>query len=335
MCAAGPKLFIPRGIPPARAPGSTHLPFDGAPPRDKHMVEVVHQQRVTRWVPLAFVLLWSTGFIGAKYALPYIAPFNLLFIRMMITLGVFLLLILIFRARWLSPGRAFHQMVAGSLIHAAYLGGVFAAIKLNMPAGIAALLVGLQPLLTALLAWSLTHERLVRRQWTGLALGLLGVTLVLTRGQHMGQFDITAAALGAILIALFGISVGTLYQKRFGKGTDLLTGSFYQYLATALWMGALTLSLEERTIVWHPHLIGALLWLVFGLSVSAILLLMLMLREGEASKVASYFYLVPPVTALESWMLFGEQLGPGALAGIAVTVWGVYLVLKPQQATFH
>lgn len=278
-----------------------------------------------------FVLLWSTGFIGAKYALPHIEPFNLLFIRMLATLGVFLLLIQIFKARW--PGRraALHQMVVGSLVHAAYLGGVFAAIKLHMPAGITSLLVGLQPLLTALLAWSLLHEQLSARQWVGLALGLFGVTLVLMSGQHAGQFDLSAIAVFAILVALVGISVGTLYQKRFGQCTDLLTGSFYQYLATALWMGILTLCFEERTITWHPQLVAALLWLVFGLSVSAILLLMFMIREGEASKVASYFYLVPPVTAVESWLLFNEELGVGALLGIAVTVFGVYLVLRPRS----
>lgn len=287
-----------------------------------------YQQLTIRGIPLAFVLLWSTGFIGAKYALPYIEPFNLLFIRMLITVGVFLLLITIFQARWPTRRQAMHQMAVGTLVHAAYLGGVFAAIKLSMPAGIASLLVGLQPLLTALLAWSLMNERLTLRQWVGLALGLFGVSLVLMRGQNLGQFELSATALLAILIALVGISVGTLYQKRFGAGTDLLTGSLYQYLATALWMGVLTICLEDRTVTWHPQLILALLWLVFGLSVSAILLLMFMLREGEAAWVASYFYLVPPVTALESWWLFNEELGTGAILGIAVTVSGVYLVLR-------
>ena len=290
-----------------------------------------HRHQLTRWIPLVFVLLWSTGFIGAKYALPHIEPFNLLFIRMLTTLGVFWLLIIIFKARWPGTRAALHQMIVGSLVHAAYLGGVFAAIKLHMPAGIASLLVGLQPLLTALLAWRLMQERLSTRQWTGFALGLCGVALVLMRGQNTGHFDLSATAVLATLVALIGISLGTLYQKRFGQGTDLLTGSFYQYLATALWMGMLTLCFEERTIAWHPQLVAALLWLVFGLSVSAILLLMFMIREGEASKVASYFYLVPPVTALESWLLFNEKLGVGALIGIAVAVFGVYLVLRPRS----
>lgn len=290
-----------------------------------------NQRLITRGIPLTFVLLWSTGFIGAKYALPYIEPFNLLFIRMLITLGVFLILIFIFRARWPTMPQAMHQMVVGSLVHAAYLGGVFTAIKLSMPAGIVALLVGLQPMLTALLAWRLMKERLTTPQWTGLALGLFGVSLVLMRGQDLEQFELSATASLAILIALVGISLGTLYQKRFGAGTDLLTGSFYQYMATALWMGLLTIGLEERVVNWHPQLVLALLWLVFGLSVSAILLLMHMLREGEAARVASYFYLVPPVTAVESWLLFNEELGTGAIFGIAVTVAGVYLVIRPRS----
>jgi len=283
---------------------------------------------MTRWVPLLFVLLWSTGFIGAKYALPFIEPFNLLFIRMLLTLAVFSGLIVIFRARWPTPRQAMHQMAVGTLVHAAYLGGVFAAIKLHMPAGIASLLVGLQPLLTAVLAWQFTGSTLRPRQWLGLALGMIGATLVLVRGESLDSIHLPAAALLAIFVALFGISIGTLYQKRFGGDTDLLTGSFFQYLATALWMGLLTGGFEHGDVVWTPQLIAALAWLVCGLSVGAILLLMWMIREGEAARVATYFYLVPPVTAIESWLLFDERLGVASVLGIGVTVAGVYLVLK-------
>ncbi len=286
---------------------------------------------VTRWIPLIFVLLWSTGFIGAKYALPYVEPFNLLFIRMLATLVVFALLISLFRTKWPTPRQALHQMVVGSLVHAAYLGGVFAAIKLQMPAGIAALLVGLQPLLTAIIAWSTFGDRLSNRQWLGLLLGLAGVWMVLLQGKDLTQYEITLGALLSISIALFGISIGTLYQKRFGAGVDLLSGAFYQYLATALWMAALTFTFEQQDVVWHPELIGALLWLVFGLSVSAILLLMVMIREGETAKVASYFYLVPPVTALEAWWLFDETLNSGAIAGMVLAIFGVYLVISTKR----
>lgn len=156
--------------------------------------------------------------------------------------------------------------------------------------------------------------------------------LVLGTGLQPGRFELRPEAVAAGLVALVGISIGTLYQKRFGVGTDLLTGSFYQYLSTALMMAVLTYLLEDQTVNWHPELIGALLWLVFGLSVSAILLLMLMIREGEVARVASYFYLVPPMTALEAWWLFDEQLSPLALAGMVLTVVGVYLVLKTRPA---
>ena len=296
------------------------------------MDRFLNTHSLTRWIPLVFVLLWSTGFIGAKAALPFVEPFNLLFIRMLITLIVFAGLIHLFRSRWPSFSQALHQMVVGSLVHAAYLGGVFPAIKWQMPAGIASLLVGLQPLLTAVLAFAVFSERLRASQWAGLFLGLAGVSMVMLRGGGLGGIDITLSAFIATMIALIGISVGTLYQKRFGAGTDLISGSFFQYLATAGWMGLLAFLYEEQTIIWHPQLIAALAWLVFGLSVTAILLLMYMIREGEAAKVASYFYLVPPVTAIEAWWLFGESLNSIAIAGMVVAVLGVYMVIHSQTS---
>jgi drug/metabolite transporter (DMT)-like permease len=283
---------------------------------------------ITRWAPLAFVLLWSTGFIGAKFALPYIEPFNLLFIRMLGTLVVLAILIKVFQASQITATQAAHQMMVGSLVHAAYLGGVFAAIKLDMPAGLAALLVGLQPLVTALMCLVFLSERLSFKQWLGLIFGLFGVCVILLQGQDLSHISIPSASLIAITIALFGISIGTMYQKRFGAGVDLLTGSFFQYLATAIWMGLLSFSFEQQDINWHPHLIGALLWLVFGLSISAILLLMHMIHEGKTTQVASYFYLVPPVTAIEAWWLFGETLTPFAIGGMFIAIFGVYLVIK-------
>lgn len=288
--------------------------------------------RLIRFVPLAFVLLWSTGFIGARYGLPYIEPFNLLLIRMLLTLVVFAGLIVLFRAQWPTSRQALHQMVTGALVHGCYLGGVFAAIKWQLPAGVTSILVGLQPVLTAVLAWGLWGQSLQSRQWLGLMLGLVGVILVLGSGLQPGQFEVRLEAILAGVLALVGISIGTLYQKRFGAGTDLLTGSFFQYLSTALMMALLTYAFEDQQVSWHPELIGALLWLVFGLSISAILLLMLMIREGEVSRVASYFYLVPPVTALEAWWLFNEQLSALALGGMVMTVLGVYLVLRVQPA---
>jgi len=290
------------------------------------------QARLVRWVPLLFVLLWSTGFIGAKYGLPYIEPFYLLFLRMLLTLVVFAVLIRLFRARALGVRQALHQMVVGLLVHGGYLGGVFAAISWQMPAGIASLLVGLQPLLTALIAWQWLGSKLRALQWGGLLLGLLGVALVLSGRGSSTSGELVWPALLAAIVALVAISIGTLYQKRFGQGVDLLSGSFYQYLSTALLMGLLSFGFETRQVDWQPELFLALLWLVVGLSVSAILLLMLMIREGEAARVASYFYLVPPVTAVEAWWLFDESLAPVALGGIAVAVLGVYLVIRPARA---
>lgn len=286
------------------------------------------QQRLIPLVPFLFVLLWSTGFIGAQYGLPYIEPFYLLFLRMIATLAVFLGLIAILKCQWPTLRQGGHQMITGSLVHAAYLGGVFAAIKLGMPAGIVAIIVGLQPLLTVLAARIWLNQAISGTQMTGMILGLAGIVLVLGASRNMDTSGLSASALLASLVALFGITLGTLYQKRFGKEVDLLTGSFYQYLATALWMGALAWSFESREVIWSAPLFWALSWLVLVLSVSAILLLMYMIREGEASRVASYFYLVPPVTVIEAWLLFDESLNGFALTGIAVTVIGVYLVLK-------
>ncbi|MCW8904172.1 DMT family transporter [Sedimenticola sp.] len=285
--------------------------------------------QLLRWIPILFVLLWATGFIGAKFALPYAEPFTVLAIRMYITLGVFLILIRVYRSKWPSWQGALHSMLVGSLVHAAYLGGVFAAINAGMAAGLTSLLVGLQPILTALIAWLWMGNQISRKQMTGLTLGIFGVAAVLLLGKTNAlalQFN-TVSLLFA-LTALFGITVGTLLQKRFCAKIDLLTGTFYQYLANALVMSLLALLFETREIDWQPQFIAALLWLVFGLSLSAILLLMLMIREGEATKVAAYFYLTPPVTALLAWVLFDERLTVWGIAGIGLTTYGVYLVIR-------
>nr|CAA6821414.1 MAG: Permease of the drug/metabolite transporter (DMT) superfamily [uncultured Thiotrichaceae bacterium] len=279
-------------------------------------------------IPFLFVLLWSTGFIGAKYALPFIEPFYLLCIRMLLTLVVFVIVSLALRSQWPTMTQATHQMVVGALIHGAYLGGVFAAIKWGMPAGIAAIIVGIQPLLTALLSWRFMGEKLHNRQWLGLAIGLIGISIVILSTGQTSSEGISWPAIIAALISLAGISIGTLYQKRFGSGTNLVTGSFWQYVSTAALMGILAISFETREIIWDSQLILALAWLVFGLSVTAVLLLMYMIREGESAKVASYFYLVPPVVSIEAWLLFGEALPPIAIIAIGVTVLGVFLVLK-------
>jgi len=288
-------------------------------------------------MPLLFVALWSTGFIGAKFGLPYAEPFTFLFIRFALTLTLLVPL-----AHWLSgewprgPALWGHIAVSGLLVHGAYLGGVFYGIYLGMPAGLASLLVGLQPLLTAGLAGPLLGERLAMRQWLGLALGLAGVILVLggklDPGESLFQ-GFGLGALGAVLVALLGISGGTLYQKRYCTGMPLLSGTVVQYLAAATLLGLGALLFEERDVEWSATFAMTLGWLVLVLSLSAILLLMALIKRGEASRVASLFYLVPPVTALQAWWLFDEALPPVSLLGMAIAIAGVVLVVRTPPAT--
>mgnify|MGYP001825153286 CR=1 FL=1 len=285
---------------------------------------------VVELIPYLFVFLWSTGFIAAKYALPFIEPFYLLFIRMALTTFVFLFLSGVLKIPLLPPRQALHQMTTGLLVHGVYLGGVFAAIKWEMPAGITSIVVGIQPVLTAFLGWCIYGARLHFLQWLGLWLGLLGITTVLLSTGHQENMTLTLPAMLAAISALLGISLGTMYQKHFGQGINLLAGAVWQYLGATLLMGALAWGLESREVTWDPQLLVALGWLVFGLSVTAILLLMYMIREGETAKVASYFYLVPPLASIEAWILFGESLTLRSMFALFVTVLGVYLVIKKQ-----
>nr|WP_052000149.1 DMT family transporter [Caenispirillum salinarum] len=283
-------------------------------------------------MPGLFVLLWSTGFIGAKFGLPYVEPFTFLAVRFLLALVLLAPLAWAARAAWpKSPAALGHQAVTGTLVHAVYLGGVFWAIDHGLSAGVAALIVGLQPLLTAVAVGPLLGERVSARQWLGLVLGLTGVAMVV--GEKLG-FAGTAGlaglepiALTGAVLALLGITAGTLYQKRFGGSTDLRAATFVQYAAAAVVMGVASLALETGEIQWTGEFVFALGWLTLVLSLGAISLLMTLIRLGEAARVASLFYLVPPVTAVTAWALFGETLGALALAGMAVAVVGVALVV--------
>lgn len=284
----------------------------------------------TRVMPWLFVLLWSTGFIGAKYGLPYAEPFTFLSIRFVAIIALLAGLGLAARAPWpKSPAQFGHLLVSGTLVHAAYLGGVFAAIHHGLPSGMAALLVGLQPILTALVAGPLFGERITRRQWLGLGLGLAGVGLVLAaRPAGLGFDGLSWAGVGFALVALVGITAGTLYQKRFGQGMDLRTGSAVQYVGALLVLFPAALATETMRVDWSLPFVLALAWLVVVLSFGAITLLMMLIRSGEAARVASLFYLVPPVTAAIAWVLFGETLTTLALAGMALAALGVALVIR-------
>lgn len=281
--------------------------------------------------PWLFVLLWSTGFIGARLGLPHIEPFTFLSIRFVIAASLLGCLALALRAPWPRGGVALgHVAVAGLLLHAGYLGGVFFAIDRGMPAGLSALVVSLQPILTAVIVQRTMGEDVSGRQWLGLVLGLVGVVMVL--GEKLlapgaGPPPVTAASLTAVVVALLSTTAGTIYQKRHGARMPLLGGTALQYVAAGLAIAPLALLFETREITWAPQLVFAMLWLVLVLSIGAILLLMLLLRLNSTARVASLFYLVPPATAVEAYLVFGERLGPLALLGLLVASVGVGLVV--------
>lgn len=282
-----------------------------------------------RAYPLLFVFLWSTGFVGAKFGLPYAEPLSFLLTRYGLVIALMLAIALLTRAPWpKTPAQWLHIGVSGVLVHALYLGGVFVAIGNGLPAGITALVVGMQPLLTACSAGWLLGETVSGRQWGGLALGFCGVALVVSG-------KIGEAALGPMLwpavVALLAITAGTLYQKRYCARFDLRTGSVIQFVPSAIVTGIAVALFEDYRIDWSGEFVFALGWLVLVLSLGAISLLNLLIRNGSAVNVASLFYLTPPTTALVAWAVFGEKLTLTASVGMAVAVAGVYLVARPAK----
>jgi drug/metabolite transporter (DMT)-like permease len=281
--------------------------------------------------PVIFVLLWSTGFVGAKFGLPYAEPFTFLWVRMLIVVALLGTFALATKAAWPSSWTlTAHAGVTGLLMHAGYLGGVFFAISRGLPAGLAALVVGLQPILTAILAQILLRERVNAVQWLGLLLGFVGVALVVgEKVVNARVAQIEPSAFVAVFLALLCTTVGTVYQKRFGAQMPLVGGTVVQYVAACV--GLLVLALlfrESMRLEWSPQFVFAMAWLVLVLSIGAILLLMYLIRHNSASSVASLFYLVPPAVALEAYFLFGERLGVLALLGMAVAMVGVALVVR-------
>lgn len=280
-------------------------------------------------VPLFFVVLWSTGFIVAKYGLPYAPPLSFLILRCVGAVLVLLPLVLLSKAPW-PRGRVLHVAVAGLLLQAGYLGGVWSAIKIGMPAGLSALIVGLQPILTAFAA-PLVGERVSARQWLGLLLGLGGVALVVYAKISLN--GLAPAAIVFCLLALLSITCGTLYQKRFCPHFDLRTGTLIQFTASALLLLPAAVALEDfgpslASVHWTPQFIGALLWSILALSIGAIFLLFRLISRNDATKVTSLLYLTPPTTAVMAWLMFGEALSPLGLVGMAVAVMGVAFVVK-------
>ena len=282
---------------------------------------------MSRFYPFLFVFLWSTGFIGAKYGLPHAGPLSFLLTRYGFVIALMALVVLATRAPWPKvPAQWLHIGVSGLLVHAVYLGGVFVAIKHGLPAGITALVVGIQPLLTALGSGWLLNEQVSARQWGGLGLGFVGVALVVAG--KFGEAQLGSMLLPA-LVALLGITAGTLYQKRYCARFDLRTGALIQFVPTAVLTGLAVALFEGYQVEWTGDFIFALGWLVLVLSLGAISLLNLLIRSGSAVNVASLFYLTPPTTALIAWGMFGEALTPAAMLGMALAVGGVYLVARP------
>ncbi len=274
------------------------------------------------------MFLWASGFIGARYAMPWAEPFSFLALRFllaMVLLGIFVPFF--HRAANWSLRAACHSAIAGVLLHGVYLGGVFWSIDQGMPAGLAALLVGLHPLLTALAAGPVLGEQVSIRHWIGLVVGFIGVVLVLA--PDLGSFvqGVNWATFAASLISVIGLSAGTLWQKRYVRQDDLLTGTCLQYMGATLFTATLGMMLEDQVFVFSGELVFAFAWLVLVMSVGAILLLMYLIREGQASRVSSLFYLVPATTAVQAWILFGETLSLIQIGGMVIAGLGVALAL--------
>lgn len=288
---------------------------------------VISQVRAVRLAPPLFVLLWSTGFIGAKFGLPHAGPLSFLLLRYLLVIGLMTPLALASGAPWPRDVRkVVHIGISGLLVHGIYLGGVFIAISRGLPAGVTSLVVGLQPLFTAFGAGWLLREQVVPRQWLGLGLGLVGTALVVS-GKLGNGFGLDALA--AASVALAGITAGTLYQKRFCPSFDLRTGAILQFLPSAAITAIVIALFEDFRVDWSPHFLFALGWLALVLSLGAISLLNILIRLGSAVNVAALFYLTPVSTTVIAWAVFGETISGVGLSGMALAVWGVYLSRRP------
>jgi len=274
--------------------------------------------------PAWFVLLWSTGFIGARYGMPYIEPLTFLAVRMVFVVVIMAAIALAGGARWPYANEVGHSLVAGSLVHGLCLGGVFTAISQGVPAGISALILGLQPIVTSTLANRFVGEKVTRLQWVGLVLGLVGVSLVL----HDRSIVLAGSVLGwvASFLSLIGITLGTLYQKRYCGDIDWRTGNLIQYTGAGVLFTLGAFAFETREIHWSGELIFAMAWLVLVLSIAAVGLMYWLIRRSAASGFASLFYLVPVVTALFAYILFDERLDAISIFGMVICAGGVTLV---------
>jgi len=294
-------------------------------------VTVPIERPLIRVMPAVFVLIWSTGFIVARYGMPHAPPFKFLVIRYALSIACFLLWIALARVKWPTQRMQWlHLAVTGVFMHAFYLGGVWAAVKLGMGSGLSSLIVGLQPVLTAL--WlAATGYRIVPRQWLGLVLGFIGLVLVVSRKFGAGA-EANWVNLSLAVGALLSITIGTLYQKRFVTSCDVRSANTVQ-LGAALLVTLPLAALELEVIRWNAELVGAIAWSVLALTLGGSSLLYLLIQKGAAASVTSLMYLVPPVTAFIAWMLFAEPITLTTVLGTLLTALGVALVVRQPRLT--
>jgi drug/metabolite transporter (DMT)-like permease len=290
------------------------------------------EQRTQAWLaamPWLFVLIWSTGFIVARYGMPNSPPFTFLLWRYVFSILCFVLWVKWARVPWpQGRGQWWHLAVTGVLMHAGYLGGVWAAVKVGMGAGLTALIVGLQPVITAI--WlSARGGQVTRRQWQGLALGFVGLAMVVSRKLE-GGIEVTPWSLTMITMALISITTGTLYQKRFVQPCDVRSANAVQLMAAYVVTLPLAL-LETEPALWNAEMIWAMAWAVLVLTLGGSSLFYILIQRGAAASVTSLLYLVPPTTAVMAWFLFDEPITLVTLAGIVVTAAGVSLVVRPPK----
>lgn len=283
---------------------------------------------LVRLAPPIFVLLWSTGFIGAKLGAPYAEPFTFLSLRFAIVALILMIVVRATKAPVLSLEEKLRSMVAGALIHGGYLAPIFWAIDNGMPSGVSALVVALQPMMTAVLAILLVGRPAERLLWIGMGIGLIGVGLVLAPKLNLANEGITYSTIAACALGALSISLGTVYQKKYLPDVDLRSGAYYQYAGAVFLVGLAMFIFEDGNIVWTGQFVFALVWLIVVLSMGAISLLMLLIRYGDVSRTASLFYLVPAATVVEGWLLFNETLSPVQLVGMVVTVVGVAIAMR-------
>ncbi len=282
-----------------------------------------------RAAPALFVLMWATGFVVARLSAPHVEPLTFLALRFPIAGALFAVIAGYLRAPWPGPRLALHAMVAGAFLHGAYLGPVYWAVAHGMPAGVAALIVGLQPLITAILAHFMVGESIGWRHWMGLATGIAGVALVVAPRLNLAALGgITPITTAATLIGAFGISFGTVYQKRFATGLNLASGGAWQYFGASLVVGLGAALTENFGFDGSIDAWVALAWSVIVLSLGAITLLMLLIRHGEVSRVSGLIFLVPAVAAAMTYLLFGETLAPVQILGMAVCAGAVLIVTR-------